>query len=117
MSADESTATWPDPAIVAAGIYKPVFENDRIRVLDVRLQPGEIAAMHGHPDHVLYVVADSTFKITSPDGRTHELALEAGQVLWSDAEAHAAENIGTSETHTLAIELKEPAGGHPALRR
>lgn len=53
MSTNESTATCPDPTIVAADIYGPVFENDRIRVLDVRLQPGETAAMHGHPDHNL----------------------------------------------------------------
>ncbi len=106
MSENRSKTDWRDPAVVAADVYKPLLENDRVRVLDVRLMPSQEAPMHNHPDHVLYVITDCTFMITRPDGRSYELALEAGQVLWSGAEAHAAKNIGTTETHTLAIELK-----------
>jgi hypothetical protein len=38
-----------------------------------------------------------------------EVVLEAGQARWLDAQEHAGENIGDSETHALFIELKERA--------
>jgi len=107
VSEDEGKTERRDPAVVAADAYKPLMENNRVRVLDVRLEPGQEAPMHDHPDHVLYVFTDCTFKITLPDGSGYELPLKAGQVLWGSAEAHAAKNIGTGEAHTLAIELKE----------
>ena len=108
MSTETNKAEWPDPTIVAADSYRALMENDRVRVLDLRVEPGQTAAMHGHPNHVLYVFADCTFKLTLPDGTTQELPLAGGQALWSDATAHAAENVGTAEAHCLAIELKEP---------
>jgi len=106
VSEKESKTDWRDPAIVAADAYKTLMENDRVRVLDVRLQPGQEAPMHDHPDHVLCVLTDCTFKISRLDGSSQELGLKAGQVVWGSAETHAAKNMGTSEAHTLAVELK-----------
>jgi hypothetical protein len=39
--------------------------------------------------------------------------LQAGQARWLDAQEHAGENIGDSETHSIFVELKEArrAGG------
>jgi hypothetical protein len=31
---------------------------------------------------------------------------KAGEVLWSDAQAHIGENIGDTPTHVIMIELK-----------
>ncbi len=42
-------------------------------------------------------------------GRQVDLALEAGQVRWLDAQEHSGENIGDTTTHSLFVELKEPA--------
>jgi quercetin dioxygenase-like cupin family protein len=100
--------TWPDPATVAADVYAILMENDRVRVFDVRFKPGQKAAMHGHPDHVLYVLADLTLNLEFPDGKSQTAPLKAGQVLWLGAGPHAAQNIGTTEGHVLGIELKTP---------
>ena len=56
MPAEEDKA-WPDPAIVASDVYKLLMENDRVRVFDVWFKPDQRAVMHGHPDHVVYVLA------------------------------------------------------------
>jgi quercetin dioxygenase-like cupin family protein len=108
MSAEKGKSEWPDPVLVAGDVYKLILENDRVRVFDIRFKPGQKAVMHGHPDHVVYVLADGKLKLTLPDGKSQEIPLKAGQAMWIDAGPHATENIGTTEAHNLAIELKEP---------
>jgi quercetin dioxygenase-like cupin family protein len=108
MLKEKSTAELSDPAIVAGDVYKLLMENDRIRVFDVRFKPGQKAVMHAHPDHVVYVLADGKLKLTLPDGNNQEIPLKAGQAMWIGAGLHATENVGTTEAHNLAIELKEP---------
>jgi quercetin dioxygenase-like cupin family protein len=92
----------------AGNSYKLLMENEKVRVLEIRLKPGEKAPMHNHPnDHVVYVMNNAKFKLTFPDGKTGEFDLKAGQTIWLEAGSHATENIGTSEGHNLAIELKK----------
>lgn len=108
MSTEKSQTAWPDPATAAADVYKMVMENDRVRVFEVRFKPGQKTVMHGHPDHVVYVLADYTLNLMLPDGKSQEVPLKAGQALWIGAGPHAAQNIGTTEGRALVIELKEP---------
>lgn len=99
-------ATAPDPVQVAPEFYKARLDNDRVRVLDVQMPAGQKSSMHSHPAYVIYVVTPGKVKFTAPDGTTEEVELEAGQVIWREAETHAAENVGTTEVHVLNIELK-----------
>ena len=109
MSTGKSTTEWPDPAIAAADVYKLVLENDRVRVFDVKFKPGQKAAMHRHPDHIVHVLTPYTLDLKLADGKSQEVALKAGQVIFMGAGPHAAQNIGKTEGHALVIELKEPA--------
>ncbi len=96
-----------DPVELAPYVYKVPLENDRVRVLDIHLRPGEKVPEHSHPAHVIYVVNDCRVKFTYPDGEFEELELKAGQTLWSDSVTHTPENTGTTEIHALNIEFKE----------
>jgi hypothetical protein len=49
-----------DPTTTNPDVYKTVFENDRVRVLEYRDKPGESTAAHRHPDSVMYTL--STFR-------------------------------------------------------
>ena len=89
-----SLALAQDPAQVGPNIYKLLFENDRVRVFEVRFKPGEKIALHSHPDHVVYVFGDGKLKLSYPDGKSVEVGLKAGQTLWIPAETHAAEMSG-----------------------
>ncbi len=102
----KNLAQIPDALQAAPNVYKLLMENDRVRVLDVRVKPGEKTKMHCHPDRVVYVLSDHRLKFTSEDGQIEELELKAGQVLWIEAGAHATENTGKTEAHNLAVELK-----------
>jgi len=106
MLTEKSKTEWRDPAVVAGDVYTLLMENERVRVFDVRFKPGQKAAMHNHPGHVVYVIDDGTLKLTLPDGNSQVIPLKAGQAIWIDAGPHAAENVGRTEAHNLAIELK-----------
>jgi quercetin dioxygenase-like cupin family protein len=71
-----------DAVSVAPHIYKVLFENDKVRLLDVRMKPGETSAMHSHPDYAIYPLADAKATFTDPDGNAMEVELKAGEALW-----------------------------------
>ena len=101
------TAMAQDMAKVAPSSTKVVLENDRVRVLEVRQKPGEKGAMHSHPASLICPVSTSKAKFSSADGKTTESELKAGAVTWHEAETHAVENVGTTDSHVLVIELKK----------
>ena len=98
-----------DPVQISPQLYKVRFENDRVRVLEYRLPPGQKEAMHTHPARVVYELSDSTIRMTGSDGKTVENAGKAGEVFWGDATSHAVENLGAADVRALAVELK-PCG-------
>lgn len=66
--------------------------------------------MHSHPPNVVYYLSDARIRLTLSDGRVENRTVTAGMAVWSDAAAHAAENIGTSELREVQVELKKPGG-------
>jgi quercetin dioxygenase-like cupin family protein len=106
MTSEMKQTQWADPTVVASEVYKLVLENERVRVFDVRFKPGQKAEMHGHPDHVIYVLSDYTLNLMLPDGSSQEVPLKAGQAIFMGAGPHAAVNIGKTEGHALVVELK-----------
>jgi quercetin dioxygenase-like cupin family protein len=84
---------------------KLIMENDRVRVLDVLLKPKDKAAMHSHPDHVVYVLKGGKLKLTS-SGKTDVSDLKTGQAMFFKAQSHEAENTGKTDIELLVVELK-----------
>ena len=101
------TAMAQDMVKVAPNTTKVLLENDRVRVLEVQQKPGEKSAMHSHPASLVYPLSSGKTKFTSPDGKTTEGELKAGAVNWREAETHAVENVGTTDSRVLVIELKK----------
>jgi beta-alanine degradation protein BauB len=95
-----------DPLKVAKNVYKFVMENDRVRVLQVQLKPGDKAVMHYHPDHVIYVIKGGKAKMTS-SGKTDVLDMKTGQAIFLKAQSHEAENTGKTDLDLLVVELKK----------
>lgn len=97
---DDPTRTDPDK-------YKVIFENDRVRVLEYRDKPGDRTSPHRHPDSVMYTLSSFERRLIGGD-QQRDVQLEAGTVVWIAAQEHAGENIGTTESHSVFVELKEP---------
>ena len=103
-----------DDRIVAQDVLKVspethavILENAHVRVLDVRLKPGEEVALHSHPHNVIYYLTDGELRLTSAEGRTEDRTVKAGTAVWSEASVHAAGNLGSSDFHEVQIELKD----------
>jgi quercetin dioxygenase-like cupin family protein len=96
-----------DPVQVDPQHYKVLLDNEYVRVLDVRLKPGEKTPIHSHPNLVVYSLTGGTTKSTTADGKTTTVTTEAGQVGWRNAQTHTSENVGKTEIHSLGIELKK----------
>lgn len=61
-----------DAVSVAPHIYSVLLENDRVRVLAIRTEPGAGSETHSHPDMVLYAATDCDWSLTGPDGEVVE---------------------------------------------
>lgn len=97
----------PEDAVTAAPqVYKVVAEDDRVRVLESRLKPGEKTAVHGHPEIVAIALTNSSVRFTGPDGETAEAELPAGAPMIFEATEHTTENIGSEDAVVIIVELK-----------
>jgi hypothetical protein len=90
---------------VAPKSAKVVFENEKLRVIEVVLSKGQKMAMHSHKPNLTYGLTDSKFRSTSEDGKSEVVSMKKGVPSWSDGGAHSVENLG-SISRILSIELK-----------
>lgn len=101
-----------DPVEVSPELYRVVFENDRVRVLEYQDHPGDRTRPHSHPDSVMVTLSSFRRRLRL-GGREVEVELPAFQARWLDAQEHSGMNTGQTETHAVFIELKELSGAPP----
>jgi quercetin dioxygenase-like cupin family protein len=117
------SSEWPwlaslDALVAAARHHRKIFENDSVRVLEVRIPRGETVPTHTHrwpavlylqswSDHVRRdetgkLIFDSRHKVTPP---------AVPSVVWCEPlTPHSVENVGETELRALSIELKGTVG-------
>ena len=101
-----------------------VFEDNKIKVWEFNLEPGERTPVHTHEmDYVLYVISGSTLEVFDSDdqfvmplefrdGDVLPLRLEGDELVVSGNESlrvpatHSARNAGASRYRELLIEKK-----------
>src|SRR5688572_32878788 len=96
--------TTQDPVKVSPQYYEVRFENDRVRVLEFRMKPGEKEAMHSHPPGNVYLLADARLRSQLSDGNSAVTAIKAGDVLFRDDTPRCAQNGGTTVARAISIE-------------
>ena len=115
---DNTNWLWPDSldALVAAPDHHTLLlENERIRVLETLILPGDTTPLHTHRwSSVYYIISWSHFLRTDDQGRVMldsrevESLVEPPSVLWAEAlPPHALENVGDAELRLVSVELKE----------
>ncbi len=97
-----------DPVETNPDHYRVLFENERTRVLEYTDRPGDRTTPHEHPDSVMITLSGFDRRLIGADGESREVTLEPAQVRWLDAQTHSGENTGTTPTHVMFVELKEP---------
>jgi quercetin dioxygenase-like cupin family protein len=89
-----------------------LFENERVKIWDFVLEPGEAIPMHTHRrDHVIVVVEGGRLEVEDAGGRRRTYEPKAGDVHYGAVvgeDTHDARNVGPTRYRNLIIELKEP---------
>jgi hypothetical protein len=104
-----------DAVIAAPEHHKVLLENERIRVLDTHIEPGDTTPIHTHRwSSVLYVLSTSDFVRFDADGnvtfdsRAAQTLPTAGTTLWSSPlPPHFVKNVGGAEIRMISVELKD----------
>ncbi len=90
---------------------KLLFENDRVRVWDLRLAPGESTGLHRHSTDYFYVViGDGELQPVDADGNKDEpRKMKDSEVHFRNIDGqdvHEAINAGDSTWRNIVVELK-----------
>ncbi|MBM4383329.1 MAG: hypothetical protein FJ091_08140 [Deltaproteobacteria bacterium] len=92
-----------------------LFENERVRVWEMRMPPGETGPVHRHElDHLLIQISGDRMAVVpeadsaGPYREYLEADVAPGQVFYvGRGGVEAARNVGRSEYHEILIELKD----------
>jgi hypothetical protein len=100
-----------DGTRIAPQQYAVLFENNRVRVIRVRVRPGDKTMMHSHPGSAFRYglqERERRSRFTFEDGTTREQAAKGrGEARWSEVPSrHIIENIGANDIHNLLVEVK-----------
>ena len=93
-----------DPVAVSPAHYRLVLQNDRVRVLEMTLNAGEIDEEHSHPPEAVYFITGGRLRIHLPDGTAVEAEVADGSAMWHEAWTHRVENIGTTDVRAVIVE-------------
>jgi hypothetical protein len=88
---------------------KLIFENDRVKVWELTLQPGEALGPHTHAhDYLILPIEGSTMEVTHHARGTVDVGeFLGGAVIYREkGDSHTAKNIGPARYHQLLVELK-----------
>ena len=108
-------ATHPLDAMSAAAAHHHIlFENDEVRILDTNVKPGERTPVHAHEwPAALYVISWSdfirydAFGNVMLDSRSMPSAPPVGSSFWiQPLGPHSVLNVGNSDLHIVAVEVK-----------
>ena len=95
-----------DAARIAPDRCVVEIDNDRMRVLRIKLPSTSRVPIHGHRSGVIIALTDLNLRLKAPDGTVIEIRLPVGDMRWIDAGIHADENLGAAAAEYLFIESK-----------
>ena len=100
-------AVAQDPCALKPDTCSVKLENERVRVYEWIIKPGDREPLHTHPELVAYALNDGKIRYYGPDGKVlGEREHKAGATYWNPPQKHISENIGATEFHMLIVEFK-----------
>src|SRR4030095_6527378 len=95
-----------DPVKVDAARHKVELENDKVRVLRIKIKAGDTTKQHDHPNAVAIFLTDVKTKFTRGDGTTREAENKRGEAIWAAPEKHTVNNVASRPAEIVLVELK-----------
>jgi len=100
------SAVAVDPVKVDPMRHKVEVENDKVRVLRIKIKAGDTTKQHEHPNAVAIFLTEIKTKFTRGDGTTREGANKRGEAIWAVAEKHTVKNVAARPAEIILVELK-----------
>lgn len=104
----------PSPSETDPDKYNVILDNETVRVFRYHDEPGAKTKMHHHEAFVLYVLAPFKRRLTFPDGTKKERQFATGDVIYMDAQDHIGENVGSTPTEAVIVEVKGRGAAAPS---
>lgn len=104
------SAAAQDVHNVAPTMYKVLSDTLGIRMLEATYKPGEMSALHLHPDFALYVLEGGKVEVVSKTGSTQVVDFKTGMGVVLPTDTHTAKNIGTTTLRLVVVEVNRPRG-------
>lgn len=101
------TSQAQDATVVDSAHYSVEFENDEVRVLRIRYEPGEQGVMHSHPAGLAVFLTAGSMLMSFPDGSTDEMNWPAGLTAPLEAVTHQGINTGDDAFEVIQVEFKK----------
>jgi len=118
-----TVASWPwpeslDAMSAAPAHHRLLLENERVRVLETRIEPGDTVPLHTHRwPSVYHILSWSDFVRRDAEGqvlvdsRTPGSTIEPPSAVWSEPlPPHTLENVGSQPIHLVSVEIKSASG-------
>jgi len=109
MAQEKAKAEKAKTASAQEKIAQPgnvLFENERMKVTETRIKPGEKNEMKMRNDRVNVHIKAAKFRVHYPDGKTEDFDQKAGSVRFNKAGISSTENIGKTESDTVIVQMK-----------
>lgn len=95
------------PEEVSPDVYKVLFDNDDVKVLEVTFEPGQSDNMHDHYPVTFYLLQGGKAQVTLPDGTVNEREIPTGFTGHNTEKVrHQVKNIGENTIKILLVERK-----------
>ena len=99
-----STGTFAQEKTSAPG--KVLLDNERVKVSETKVKPGEKNEMKMRDDRVIVPIGPAKFRFYYPDGKAEEVEYKTATPIFRKKGMSQAENIGSTESHSVIINLK-----------
>jgi len=95
-----------DPVKVDPTRHKVEVENDKVRVLRIKIKAADTTKQHDHPNAVAIFLTDVKTTFTRGDGTTRQGANKRGEAIWAVGENHKVKNVAGRPAEIILVELK-----------
>jgi beta-alanine degradation protein BauB len=83
-----------------------LLENEKVRVVETRIKPGEKNEMKMRNERVNVYIKPAKLRVHYSDGKKEDFDQKAGSVRFNKAGTSSTENIGKTETHSVIVTPK-----------
>ena len=97
-----------DVVKIAPKFFTVELENTDTRVLRAKLDGSAKIPLHDARSGVMVALKEVSLALITPEGHTLVIQLNAGETKWIDGDAYRLENLNSSPTEFLYIEMLRP---------